>query len=128
MLACLLSCLSCVRLLATLWTGAHQAAQSIRCFRQDYQSGLPCLPSRDLPDPGVKLTSLMSPALYAGVCVCACVCACVHVCVRVCVHVYACVCMRVCVCVCVRVCVCVCARVHADVSSGIRMVRDGHLQ
>ena len=96
MLACLLSCLSCVRLFATLWTGAHQAAQSIRCFRQDYQSGLPCLPSRDLPDPGVKLTSLMSPALYAGVCVCVCVCVCACVCACVCVCVRACVCVHVC--------------------------------
>ena len=35
---------------------------------------------RDLPDPGIKLMSLMSPALYVGmyVCVCMCVCVCVQ--------------------------------------------------
>ena len=31
--------------------------------RQDYWSGLPCSPLGDLPDPGIKLTSLESPAL-----------------------------------------------------------------
>ena len=54
--------------------GAHQAPRSIGFSRQDYQSGLPCLPSRDLPDPGIKLMSLMSPALYVGMYVYVCVC------------------------------------------------------
>ena len=31
--------------------------------RQEYWSELPCLPSWDLPDPGIQPTSLMSPAL-----------------------------------------------------------------
>ena len=31
--------------------------------RQRYQSGLPFPPSEDLPDPGIKPLSLMSPAL-----------------------------------------------------------------
>ena len=31
--------------------------------RQEYWSGLPCPPPRDLPDPGVEPVSLMSPAL-----------------------------------------------------------------
>ena len=31
--------------------------------RQEYWSGLPCLPPGDLPDPGIKPTSLKSPAL-----------------------------------------------------------------
>ena len=31
--------------------------------RQEYWSGLPCLPTGDLPDPRIKYTSLMSPAL-----------------------------------------------------------------
>ena len=35
-------------------------------FRQEYWSGLPCPPPGDLPDPGIKPTSLTSPAL-AGV-------------------------------------------------------------
>ena len=30
--------------------------------RQEYWSGLPFLPSGDLPDPGIEPTSLMSPA------------------------------------------------------------------
>ena len=31
--------------------------------RQEYWSGLPCPPPRDLPDPGIKSMSLMSPTL-----------------------------------------------------------------
>jgi len=31
--------------------------------RQEYWSGMPCPPQGDLPDPGVKPASLMSPAL-----------------------------------------------------------------
>jgi len=31
--------------------------------RQEYWSGLPCSPPEDLPKPGIKPTSLMSPAL-----------------------------------------------------------------
>ena len=31
--------------------------------RQEYWSGLPCLPPGDLPNPGVKPASLLSPAL-----------------------------------------------------------------
>ena len=31
--------------------------------RQEYWSGLPCPPPRDLPDPGIEPTSLMPPAL-----------------------------------------------------------------
>ena len=32
-------------------------------FRQEYSSGLLCPPPRDLPNPGIKPTSLTSPAL-----------------------------------------------------------------
>ena len=35
----------------------------MRFSRQEYWSGLPCLPPGNLPDPGIKLTSLVSPAL-----------------------------------------------------------------
>ena len=35
--------------------------------RQEYWSGLPCHPPRDLPNPGIKPTSLMSSALADGV-------------------------------------------------------------
>ena len=31
--------------------------------RQEFWSGLPCPPPGDLPDPGMELMSLMSPAL-----------------------------------------------------------------
>ena len=34
--------------------------------RQEYCSGLPLPPPGDLPNPGIKLTSLMSPALAGG--------------------------------------------------------------
>ena len=50
----------------TLWTVAHQAPLSIGFSRQEYWSGLPCPPPDDRPDPGIKLTSLMSPALAGG--------------------------------------------------------------
>ena len=34
--------------------------------RQEYWSGLPCLPPGDLPNPGIEPTSLMCPALTGG--------------------------------------------------------------
>ena len=34
--------------------------------RQEYWSGLPCLPPRDLPYPGIKLESPVSPELAGG--------------------------------------------------------------
>ena len=39
---------------ATPWTVAHQAPLSMGVSRQEYQSGLPCLPPGDLPDQGIK--------------------------------------------------------------------------
>ena len=45
---------------ATLWTVAPQAPLSMGFSRQEYWSGLPCLPPRDLPDPGIKHTTLVS--------------------------------------------------------------------
>ena len=61
-----LSCLSHVRLFATPETVAHQAPLSMGFSRQEYCSGLPCPPPRDLPDPGIEPASLMSPALADG--------------------------------------------------------------
>ena len=55
--------LSCVQLCMTPWTVAHQVPLSMGFSRQEYWSGLPCHPPGDLPDPGIKSTSLMSPAL-----------------------------------------------------------------
>ena len=60
---CVLNCFSHVRLFATLWTVAHQASLSMGFSRQEYWRGLSCPPLGDLPDPGIKLTTLMSPAL-----------------------------------------------------------------
>ena len=66
MCACMLTCFSCVWLSATLWSVAHQAPLSMGFSRQEYWSGLPCLPPGDLSDPGIKPASLMSPALAGG--------------------------------------------------------------
>ena len=63
MCACRLSCFSCVRLFATLWTVACQAPLSMGFSGQEYWSGLPCPPPGDLPDPGIKPASLKFPAL-----------------------------------------------------------------
>ena len=49
-----------VRLFVTLCTVAHQAPLSMEFSRQEYCSGVPCPPPRDLPDPG---TEFGSPAL-----------------------------------------------------------------
>ena len=45
------------------WTAACQAALSKEFSRQEYMSGLPCPPLGDLPNPGIKLEFLASPAL-----------------------------------------------------------------
>ena len=63
MRACVLSCFSWVTLFAILWTAAHQAPLSMGFSRQEHWSGLPCPPAGDLPNPGIKPTSVMSPAL-----------------------------------------------------------------
>ena len=55
--------LSHVPLFATPWTVARQAPLSVGFPRQEYWSGLPFPPQGDLPDPGIKPVSLMSPAL-----------------------------------------------------------------
>ena len=48
----LLSHFSHVRLFATLWTIVCQAPLSKGFSRQEYQSGLPCPPTGNLPNPG----------------------------------------------------------------------------
>ena len=73
-----------VQLFATLWTPLFigilqplsegplssgplcQAPLSMAFSRQEYWSGLPCPSLGDLPDPGIKPTSLTSPALAGG--------------------------------------------------------------
>ena len=64
--ACVLSSLSSVQFCVTLWTVAHQSSLSMGFSRQEYWCGLQCLPPGDLPDPGIELTSLTSPALAGG--------------------------------------------------------------
>ena len=59
-------CLSSVCFFATPWTVAHQTPLSMGFFRQEYWSGLPCPPSRHIPNPGIEPMSLTSPALAGG--------------------------------------------------------------
>ena len=54
--ACVLSLFSHVQLFAV----ARQAPLSKGFSRQEYRSGLPCLPPGDLPDPGIKTSSYVS--------------------------------------------------------------------
>ena len=63
---CVQSCFSCVQLSATLWTVVRQALLSMGFSRQEYWSRMPCPPPGDLPDPGIKPASLMSPTLAGG--------------------------------------------------------------
>ena len=93
--------LSCDQLFSTQWTKALQAPLSMAFSRQEYWSRLPFPSPRDLPNPGIKPTSLVPPVLagkffyhwatwkayiygkhiyiwkrkaYIYVCVCVCVC------------------------------------------------------
>ena len=60
---CVLSCISRIWLFATLWTVAHRAPLSTGFSRQEYWSGSPCPPPGEIPNPGIKPESLMSPTL-----------------------------------------------------------------
>ena len=62
----MLSCLNCVQVFATLWNVVYQAPLSMGVSRQEYWSGLPFIPPGDLPDPGIELSSPVSPALAGG--------------------------------------------------------------
>ena len=63
-----LSCFSCVWLFETLWTVAHLAPLSMGFVKQEYWSGLKCLPPRNLPNQGLSSPLLFScigrPVLY----------------------------------------------------------------
>ena len=61
--AYMLSCFSCVRFFAILWTIAHQTPLSMGFPWQEYWCLLPCSPPGDLLDPGIEPVSLKSPAL-----------------------------------------------------------------
>ena len=52
-----------VQLFLTSWTIAHQAPLSMGFPRQEYWSGFPFRSLGDIPDPGIKHTSPVSPAL-----------------------------------------------------------------
>ena len=60
---CFLSWFGFVQLFAILWISDHQAPQSMGFSRQEYWSGLPFPPPRDLPDPGIESASLTFAAL-----------------------------------------------------------------
>ena len=62
MYCCCLVAKLCLILLQP-WTVASQAPLSMGFPRQEYWSWLPCPPPGDLPDPGIKSVSPMSPAL-----------------------------------------------------------------
>ena len=63
MCAYALSCFSHAQLFVTLWTVALWAPLSMRFSRQEYWSGLPCLPPGECPNSQIKPMSLTSPAL-----------------------------------------------------------------
>ena len=54
--------LSHFQLFVTPWTVACQVPLTMRFSRQEYWSGLPFLSPGDLPDPGIKPMSPVSPA------------------------------------------------------------------
>ena len=58
--------LSCVQLFVTPWTVALQAPLSMGFPRQEYWSGFPFPSPGDLLNPGIKPTSLASPAPAGG--------------------------------------------------------------
>ena len=51
----------------SLWPPWTQAPLSMGFSRQEYWSGLPCLPLGDFANPGIKTSSLRSPALAGGI-------------------------------------------------------------
>ena len=66
LIACMLGHFSRVQFFATLWTVACQAPLSMGFSQQESWSELLCLPPGDLSHPGIKSTSLTSPALAGG--------------------------------------------------------------
>ena len=66
MCVCVLSRFSVSDSFVTLWTVAHQASLSMGFSKQEYWSGLPCLPPGELPDQEIELVSPLSPALAGG--------------------------------------------------------------
>ena len=63
---CVLSCSVVSDSFETPWTVACQAPLTMEFSRLEYWSELPFPPPGDLPKPGIKPTSLTSPALAGG--------------------------------------------------------------
>ena len=61
--ACMLSSFCRVQLCATLWTVAPQGPLSMGILQAKILEWVACPPLGDLPDPGIKSVSLISPAL-----------------------------------------------------------------
>ena len=59
----LMCVLSRVHFFVTPWTTAHQALLAVEFSKQEYWSRLPFPTLGDLPNPGIELVSLVSPAL-----------------------------------------------------------------
>ena len=57
--------LSCILLFVTPWAVVCQAALSMEFSRQEYWSGLPFPPPKNLPSPWIEPVCLASPALQA---------------------------------------------------------------
>ena len=57
------ACAQLCPLSVTPWAAARQAPLSMAFSKQEYWSGLPCLPPGDLPNPGIEPTSPEAPAL-----------------------------------------------------------------
>ena len=55
-----------VWLFAIPWSVVHQVPLFMEVSRQEYWSGLPFPTPRDLPNPGIEPSSLVSPALAGG--------------------------------------------------------------
>ena len=58
--------LSCVQLFVTPWTVDYEVPPSMGFSRQEYWTGLLFPSPGDLPDPGMGLVSLISPALASA--------------------------------------------------------------
>ena len=63
--ACTLSHSDMSNTFVTLWTIAYYTPLSIEFSRPEYWSGVPCPPPGDLPNPGIKAPSPVSPAVQA---------------------------------------------------------------
>ena len=63
---CYAQLFSCVQFFVTPWTVARQAPLPMDFPRHEYWSGLPFLTPGDLPNPGIEVVSLASPAVAGG--------------------------------------------------------------